>query len=199
MTQTAEEFTNLPLAMLIAAPLTASGEASKMLANITADFIREIGFLPPDEDSEDPNAVGAIRMARFGFTRPSPTVPGQVDQVVADFPLISMVSVPALQIKTVDVTFEMEVRTASASVESSDSSISGSLEVRQRWGSGSAKLNIAGSVSSHKENTRSSDTSAKYSIAIHAVDPGMSEGLQRVMDILNAAITAPPTPLPAPE
>jgi len=200
MTTTADEFGNLPIAMLMGAPLSAACEAQIMLANATAEFIRVVGFLPPDDAdfSADPNAMGGLRMATFGFSRPSATTPGQNDQVLLNFPLISFVNVPALSIKTVDVTFDMEVRTATTSVESRDSSIGGSLEVRQRWGSGSAKLNISGSVSSHKENTRSTDTSAKYHISMHAEDAGMPEGLQRVMNILNAAITAPPPPAPTP-
>jgi hypothetical protein len=42
-------------------------------------------------------------------------------------------------------------------------------------------------VATHKENTRSSDNSAKYHVAVHAEDKGMPEGLARVMDILQTA------------
>ena len=40
----------------------------------------------------------------------------------------------------------------------------------------------------HKENTRSSDNSAKYHVQVLAEDTGMPEGLARVLDILHTAI-----------
>jgi hypothetical protein len=198
MSTTADEFGALPISMLIGAPLTACCEAQIMLANATADFIRVVGFLPPETaDPAAPAALGDLRTATFGFSRPSAADPEQKEEVRFEVPFIACVDVPALSIKTVDITFDMEVKTASASKDSTDASVSGSLEVKQRWGAGSAKLNISGSVASHKENTRSTDTSAKYHISVHAEDSGMPEGLQRVMNILQAAITAPPPPAPA--
>lgn len=205
MSSTADEFAALPIDLLIAGPLEAACNAQIKLANATADFIRIIGFMPPEdaEDQSDPNALGPLRMATFGLTRPSATVAGQNEEILVKFPLISVLDVPALRIKSVDVTFDMEVKTASSSKESTDTSWGGSLEVKQKWGTGSAKLNISGSVSSHKENTRSTDTSAKYHIAVSARDDGMTEGMQRVMNILHAAMLPPPPaptpPLPAPE
>jgi len=63
-------------------------------------------------------------------------------------------------------------------------------EMKVGWGIFSAKVNIQGSVASHKENARTSDNSAKYSVSVLAEDTGMPEGLARVMDILQTA-TAP--------
>jgi len=42
-------------------------------------------------------------------------------------------------------------------------------------------------VSSHMQNTRSSDNSAKYHLNVKAEDKGMPEGLARVMDIMQTA------------
>ena len=56
------------------------------------------------------------------------------------------------------------------------------------WGCFSIKVHVEGSVATHKENTRSSDNSAKYHVEVHASDKGMPEGLARVMDIMNGAI-----------
>jgi hypothetical protein len=46
---------------------------------------------------------------------------------------------------------------------------------------------VAGSVTSHSENTRTSDNSARYTVNLKAEDKGMPEGLARVMDILQTA------------
>ncbi len=198
MTATTDEFKSLPISMLIGAPLTAACEAQIMLANATANFINVVGFEPPSNAT--PPVPGPLRTAKFGFKRPKPGETETIEEMSFEVPLIACLQVPALSIKTVDITFDMEVKTASASKEKSDTSATGALEVKQRWGTGGAKLNVSGSISSHKENTRSTDTSAKYHISVHAEDTGMPEGLQRVMNILQAAIAAPaPAPsLPPP-
>ncbi|MFY0574409.1 DUF2589 domain-containing protein [Cystobacter fuscus] len=110
------------------------------------------------------------------------------EDVTLDVPLLALVKVPSLAIKTVDVTFDMEVKSAETSKESDDKSVSGSLEVSGGWGPVKGKLSVSGSVASHKENTRSTDQSAKYHVAVHASDDGMPEGLARVLDIMNSAI-----------
>jgi hypothetical protein len=56
------------------------------------------------------------------------------------------------------------------------------------WGCFSATVHVEGSVAAHKENTRSSDNSAKYHVQVLAEDTGMPEGLARVLDILHTAI-----------
>ena len=61
-----------------------------------------------------------------------------------------------------------------------------------------ASVTVSGSVSSHKENTRSSDNSAKYHVEVHAVDDGMPEGLARVMDILQSAVAPRKVGAPTP-
>jgi hypothetical protein len=49
-------------------------------------------------------------------------------------------------------------------------------------------VNISGSISSHKENTRSTDQSAKYHVQVHAADNGMPEGLARVMGMIAQSV-----------
>ncbi len=47
----------------------------------------------------------------------------------------------------------------------------------------SMKAKVKGSISSHKENTRKSDNSAKYHVQVRATQGEMPEGLSRVLDI----------------
>ena len=58
-------------------------------------------------------------------------------------------------------------------------------DVPLKIGPFSVTSKITGSISSHRENTRKTDTSAKYYVEVHAVDQGMPEGLARVLDIIN--------------
>jgi hypothetical protein len=193
------QFKGLPMGDLIGGPLTAACEAQVKLAQATADFIKLIGFMPPDPANA--TAAQATRTATFRFKRPvdappqttggtgtgTAVVPIYEEEVEITVPLLAIVKVPALSITTVDVNFNMEVKSSFASKESQDMSASASLDASVNWGVFSAKVHIQGSVATHKENTRTSDNSAKYAVSVHAEDKGMPEGLARVLDILQTA------------
>jgi len=192
-----DQFRGLPMADLIGGPLMAACDAQVKLANATANFIKVVGFLPPPDSKDgkiDPNAVGDVRTALFQFSRPRAITDGskpddpKTEQVSLEVPLLAIVKVPNLSVNTVDVTFDMEVKNSETSKESFDASASMSAQAKVGWGPISVSVNISGSVSSHKENTRSSDQSAKYHVEVHAVDTGMPEGLARVLDIMQQAI-----------
>jgi hypothetical protein len=204
------QFKGLPMSDLIGGPLTAACDSQIKLAQATASFIRSVGFLPPtDPANTDPNAVGGTRTALFRFKRPvdnldpatKDTQPFSEEEVELEVPLLAIVKVPNLSIYTVDINFEMEVKSSFSAKESQDYSAGMQAEMKVGWGVFSAKVNIQGSVASHKENTRTSDNSAKYTVAVHAEDKGMPEGLARVLDILQTAAAprkiSAPVPVPA--
>lgn len=185
-----DQFRGLPMGDLIGAPLTAACDAQVRLANATADFIKVIGFLPPTTEGKE---VGDVRKVSFRFDRPSQSVEGKdgvnaMETVELDVPLLAVVKVPNLAINKVDISFDMEVKSSEKSNESEDKSAKLSAEAKVGWGPFSAKVNISGSVSSHKENTRSTDQSAKYHVEVHAVDDGMPEGLSRVLDLIAQSV-----------
>lgn len=186
------QFSGLPMADLIGAPLSAACDAQVRLANATANFIKVIGFLPPaDPANAGPNDVGDVRNVSFRYDRSAPTEddPAAIEKVELQLPLLAVVKVPNLAINKVDITFDMEVRNSEQSRDTEDRSGSFSAEAKLGWGPFSAKVNVSGSVASHKENTRSTDQSAKYHVEVHAVDDGMPEGLARVMDIIAQSVT----------
>jgi hypothetical protein len=188
-----DQFRGLPIGDLIGAPLTAACDAQVRLANATADFIKVVGFLPPTGDGGDPAGVGGVRNVMFRFDRPSQSVPAEagenpMETVEMEVPLLAVVKVPNLSINKVDISFDMEVKSASQSRDSTDKQAAMSAEARLGWGPFSAKLNISGSIATHKENTRSTDQSAKYSVQLHAADDGMPEGLARVMGMIAQSV-----------
>lgn len=195
----ASQFKGLPMGDLIGGPLTAACDAQLKLASATANFIKTVGFLPPD--AKDPGGVGATRLAHFAFTRPvadpndaSKTIE---EAVSLDVPLLAIVKIPSLSITKVDITFDMEVKSSFCSKESTDAKASFSADARFSAGPFSVNVHLEGSVASHKENTRSSDNSAKYHVQVLAEDGGMPEGLARVLDILQTSIQPRVAPAPA--
>lgn len=184
-----DQYKGLPMGDLIGGPLTAACEAQVKLAQATADFIKVIGFLPP-ASATDPNGVGDTRVAAFRFKRPVDNPAGEgiaEEEVEIEVPLLAIVKVPNLSITKVDITFDMDVKSSFSATESDDKKADLSASMSVGWGVFSAKVSVTGSVATHKENTRSSDNSAKYHVAVHAEDNGMPEGLARVMDILQTA------------
>lgn len=192
-----EQFKGLPMGDLIGGPLNAACEAQVRLANATADFIKVIGFLPP-KDADDFSS-GGTRTALFRFKRPvdNPNAiaqgqPGDAmaiyeEEVELEVPMLAIVKVPNLSITTVDITFDMEVKSSFSSKESTDASATLEAQMSFGWGMFKGSVKVNGSVATHKENTRSSDNSAKYHVSVHAEDRGMPEGLARVLDILQTA------------
>ena len=199
-----DQFRGLPMGDLIGGPLMAACDAQVRLANATAQFIQQIGFTPKKDTKPDAEGNYAfspndfdMRNVAFKFNRP---VAGAVakdgviptETVELDVPLLAIVKVPALGIDTVDITFDMEVKNSERSSEVDESKGSFAADASVGWGPFSLKVHVEGSVSSHKENTRETDQSAKYHVQVRAVDKGMPEGLARVLDMMNSAI-APKT------
>lgn len=193
------EFSGLPMGDLIGAPLTAACDAQVRLAKATADFINTVGFNPELDADGKPTEKMAPRQIDFSFWRPAQRpagAPGEgggageayVEKVVVSVPFLAVVNVPALAIKSVDISFDMEVKTAETSKETDNKTIGGEASVNFGWGPVSGSVKVSGSVSTAKENTRSTDKSAKYHVELKARDDGMPEGLSRVLDIMQSAI-----------
>ena len=172
-----DEFKGLPMDQLIGGPLEAACKANLQLAQGTAQFIRDVGF----------NTDGkTIRTAEFAYKNGD-------TQVDINVPLLAIVNIPSLKIQSVDIVFDMEVKTSDTSKSSSSKEAKLAIEAKGGWGPFSVKASLSGSVASHKENTRSTDKSAKYHVEVKAIDTGMPEGLARVLDIMNKTIVPPST------
>lgn len=189
-----DQFGGLDMSSLIGGPLKATCDAQAMLAKSTADFINNTCMTEITSDSNDSNKkVVTARTVNFSFKRPindenSKDGTPKMEDVDLTVPLLAIVKVPALAIDSVDISFDMEVKSSESSKEEEQTSgeLSGSAGLK--IGPFHMDVNIKGSISSHKENTRSSDKSAKYHVEVHASQGDLPEGLSRVLDIVNSAI-----------
>lgn len=184
-TEISKQFGSLPMSTLLGGPLQAACNAQMQLANATANFIKTVGLTP--KDPSDPNSELVARTVEFKYKQAREDGGGFNDMVI-ETPLISIVRVPNLSINSMDITFDMEVKTTDEHKDSTDTSAE--LNASAKYGGLFFKtnVNIKGSVSSHRENTRKTDTTAKYHVELHASDAGQSEGLSRILDIMYAAI-----------
>ena len=181
----ANQFSGLDMAALIGGPLTAACNAQTMLARSTLNFIEEVGLEPADA-----SGVRKVRTANFSFDRTADDTDGKMgsENVEMNVPLLAIVNVPALSIDTVDVTFDMEVKSSTSSQSSSDKNAELDATAGLKIGPFSLDVKIKGSISCHESNTRSSDNSAKYHVQVHASQQKTPEGLMRMLDILSSAV-----------
>lgn len=171
------KFSGLPIAELIAAPLTAACDSQKKLAQSAFEFMTEIGF-----------NQGVPRMLEFTLQRPveGSTTPQNI-QVKA--PFLGLVPLPSLLIDDVQIDFQMEVTTTETSKENSSSEGSTNVNSNFKFGCfASGSVSVSGKVSSSRENTRSTNQTAKYQIHISARQQHQTEGLSRLMDIMASCI-----------
>ena len=184
----ASQFSALPMASLIGGPLQAAATAQGTLANITSDFINNVGL------EKDKNGDLNARTVNFKYQKPVKNTTTDKDGNTTDtwskqnmdlqVPLLTIVKAPNLQVKDVEINFNMEVKSSAASTNENSQNAS----VDASWKGWGAKVSFQGSVSNKQESQRSSDTSAKYHVEVLAQDDGAPEGLMKVLDILGEAI-----------
>jgi hypothetical protein len=160
----------LPLDHLLASPLVAAARASVALAAAEAEFIEQVGF-----------HQGVPRMVQFDFDRPVEQ-PGKdgtsevvTEQVRVSLPLLSLVSVPNLRIDTLQTQFTLEIK-----------------EIRRDPdGQG---VQVLGRPAAHREQTRDSDRTARYTVDLRASAEPPTEALARVLDLMaqTAVALVPP-------
>jgi len=180
----AGQFAALPMESLIGGPLNAAATAQGQLASITTEFIQNIGL------EKDKDGKLSARTVDFHYEKPVKVTDDKGvetwTKVPMDLtvPLLTIVKAPNLQVKEVNVQFDMEVKTSSSSSNETKKDAS----VEASWSGWGAKVKFNASVSNTQKSQRSSDTSAKYHIDVKAIDEGAPEGLMKVLDILGEAI-----------
>lgn len=178
------QFTGLPMESLIGSPLKAACDSQIMLARSTVNFIQNVGF-----------DGGKTRVADFSYVRNVVIGKDGLDndiieqeKVGLEVPVLAIVNVPSLMVDEVDITFDMEVKSSESHHDTEDKKGEFSAKASVGWGPFSMTASVSGSIASHKENTRSSDNSAKYHVEVHASQSGTPEGLMRVLDIIGGSV-----------
>ena len=168
-------FKGLPMRELISAPLIAVAEAQQQLAASSLDFYDKIAF---EDDAK-------TRCLEFNLERPVQVPDGIGKQEVhVEAPFIGLVPVPALMIDNVNIDFQMEVTDASTSKTSENADLR--TNVTSKWFGTS--VSVQGKVGTSRENTRSTDQTAKYQVSVSASQEQQTEGLSKLMDIMASCI-----------
>lgn len=188
----ADNFKGLPMRELIGGPLFAAAEAQERLASIALDYYNRIAFYGKDERKSDGGTAkeGDTRILKFTVNRPvekagvMTTIPQTVEA-----PFIGMVPIPSLLIDRIDIDFQMEVTDTNTEKATTTTDVSSSISAK--WFT--VQANISGKVSSSRENTRTTNQTAKYQVHVTASQQPQTEGLSKLMDIMASCIEPIPT------
>lgn len=208
MEQDITELRNLPLEQLISAPLNAVIKAQAQAAITTAQFIEEIGFKRPDEDSffDTPDDATKndydVRVAKLKID-----ANGKVTNV--DIPFITLFNVPNFEITNFDWSFNVKLKSMQTF-----SAKFGTTNTTTTTTEGSARLGIFDLLkiggSMKVESTTKTDFESRFktgreqeynlAINIHGNSAPLPKGIETLLSIAeNAAKTAPvPTTTPTP-
>jgi len=174
----------LPLDKMIYSPLDAMIKAQIRASKSFADFLMTVCI-----------ENGKARNVQFSYQETLVDEKGEMKGTVDKqmrIPLLAAITMPNFCVDKGTIDFEL---TISQSAEThSETSAQGGFSASMGWGPFSVKVH--GSVSHKSEQTRKTDTRAKYSIHVEASRHDPPEALSRVIDFLTDAATKP-TKLPS--
>lgn len=173
---------NLPIEKMVAAPLLATIKAQSEMSMALANFVENVGL---DKD-------GNIRMVTFNYSEATADKEqaGKVDRHI-EAPFIALTGIPNLAVEDVSISFDLTVNTAESQEDKTETKADNTTEYKSWWSPISTKF--TGSITHSSNQTRSTDTRAKYSFNVNARKQGTPEALMRIIDTITDSVA---TPLP---
>lgn len=203
----ANDTTAMSLYQIIGAPLHALVRAEAQAAMTTAEFIREFGFTPSSsQEQEGEGSKSELGNDEYGelrfvtFRRSSTNSDGESEETEFKVPMLSLLPIPALQIRHADLDFcikvvESNLMGAQALPDAAkDSSKNGTDDLAS---SGDLPNLIDFKASLGRDGgaatgSRKMDTQIKMKIRMEQAD--MPNGLAKMLSMLGENVTAKSTP-----
>ncbi len=172
MADLVNELNNLDFAAYISGPMQAAVEAQNTASFAQVDFIKTIGF-----DGTD------VRSTTFTYT--SKNSEGVETRKTLTVPILTMVNVPSLRIDDMSIDFNAKLN----SLETKD--VKQSINVSTEAGLNLKRFNFKISAAYKRDSTTSSRVERTYSmnVHVHVVNDELPAGLDRILSILENAIT----------
>lgn len=171
---------SLPIEKMIAAPLVATVKAQSDMSRSLAHFIQDVGL----------NEDGSVRMVTLKYDEshedPTDTQKSISQTRYIQAPFIAMTGLPNLAVESADISFELEVNTAEDERKKTDTGATVNASYKSWWSPVSASF--TGSVTHSSEQTRHSDTRARYSFNISAKRQGPPEAFMRIIDAVTDSV-----------
>lgn len=178
----ASQFSGLPIEDLIVSPLIGMAKGQAKLNDVTWKYITEVAF-ETDKDGKSKTRFLDVQLNRYVINPDNGKQ--ELQQINSMVPMLPLVPLPSLAITSADIEFTMEVKQSTMSKSSTDTKVEASASVSGGFWGVKYSASISGSVATHKENTRSTDNSAKYNVKVHAEQLPATEGMLKLSDMLN--------------
>ncbi|MEY4581903.1 MAG: hypothetical protein RL701_6606 [Pseudomonadota bacterium] len=181
---------SLPIQQLIGAPLVAIVEAEALAARATAEFIQEVGF--SRDPSDKSNSFGTLRTVKFTYRKQN--VNSQVVVEEIELPLLSIVVIPALQVKSAEI--ELNLRLSEVEEVSTQPSVDGRARASNPALATLAteRVQFKGTFAPDKPASSNSSSSVDLKVKINVVQADITTGLSKLFQIFDTALTSKPVP-----
>lgn len=176
-----EAFAGLPLGLLVCQPILEVAKGQLALCRVYIDQLFELAYIDPNDPEKGTRTISFTfdRLIVDKVTGKETTKP-----MTLNVPLISLVPMPAFTMDEATVDFNMEVKESTVDTSDSSSSIT-STESFNFWG---CSASITGTVSANNSHTRSTDSTAKYTIHARAVQQPATEGMAKLTSLFASSI-----------
>ena len=192
MADIAQQFAGLPIEDLIVSPIVGMAKGQAKLNDVTWKYISEVAFVT-DKDGKTSARSLDVEMNRV--VTDGATGEQTVQTLYSKVPMLPLVPLPSLAITSADIEFTMEVKTSEVDKSSTDTESSIQASASGGFWGMKYSVSMAGKVSTHKENTRSTDNSAKYNVKVHAEQLPATEGMLKLSDYLTQMLEPSLIPL----
>ncbi len=189
-TEIGQELKGVPLESLIGAPLAAATKAQRNLGMEMVSFINMLAYGSDKPESGRGAGSKDVKTLPMKLQRPVAEADGTISKHEIEIapPLLGLVPIPALLIDSVDINFTMEINSVTSSNDKIDTETSAKLHAEGNGLFYSGGVEVSGKVSTQRENTRSTDKSAKYDVTVHASQQAPTEGMSKLMDLLASTV-----------
>lgn len=177
---------------------TASITVDPLTGAITAITLTNNGtgsrgsYLAPPTVSISSTGTGATLTVKTTVDRIDNPVSAVYQDMKFSVPILTMLPIPFIKVDIITIDFNAKITSMETQSSSAELSVGVNLEVKQRWPSGSAKLNA--SVAYKKSTSSGSSVERTYSMAVHvqASQDEMPAGMEKLLGILEGAIISTP-------
>jgi Protein of unknown function (DUF2589) len=172
--------------------MTAAVEAQALAAQSSIDFIRTVGF----EQMDDTSNFGPVRQVNFTYTSRDTTT-GQDRTASLNVPLLTIVPIPYLRIDDMTIDFTSKITEEMTRTTQRDTSVAADAELSVNYSHFLSPVKVGFKASVSTKHSSSAATSNRYAtehtinINVRAVQDDLPQGMNRVLDILEAAIAEP--------
>lgn len=174
---------NIPFSKLIGGPLTATVQAQTQAAMTCIEFIEKVGLSTPDPSKPNEKVVNEVT---FKYSKLDSN--GQPKAFNLTVPVLAVLPLPYLRVDEVLIDFSAKLNDMVTSDETSMFTASAELNASAGWGWGRASIRAGVAYKNEKSTKSSSTQDYSMTVKVRAVQAEVPGGMQKILDMLEAAI-----------